>query len=133
MLIDDGLELLTEMDALALLAQGDVGRVGVTIAALPAIFPVNYGMVGGDIIFRTAPGTKLSAATSGTVVAFEVDDYDRATRSGWSVLVVGPSEVVHDLDVSFKVLDAGIEPWAGGIRSSIVRIRPEIVTGRRIV
>jgi nitroimidazol reductase NimA-like FMN-containing flavoprotein (pyridoxamine 5'-phosphate oxidase superfamily) len=132
-LIDEGLELLTEADARTLLATADVGRVGVTIGALPAIFPVNFGLIDGCILFRTAPGSKLSAAASGAVVAFEVDDYDRADRSGWSVLVVGPSEVIHDVDLTFKVLDAAIEPWAGGIRTHIVRIRPELISGRRIV
>lgn len=133
MLVDEGLELLTEDCAMALLCSGSVGRVGVTIGALPAIFPVNYGVIDGAIVFRTAPGSKLAAAASGAVVAFEVDDYDRADRSGWSVLAIGPSEVVHDLDVTFKVLDAEIEPWAGGVRTHIVRIRPELLSGRRIV
>lgn len=133
MLIEEGLELLTEHDAMMLLAAGDVGRVGVTMGALPAIFPVNYGLVDGHIVFRTSPGSKLAAATRGAVVAFEVDDYDRTDRSGWSVLAVGQAEVVHDIGITFRVLDAAIEPWAGGIRTSIVRIRPELVSGRRIV
>lgn len=133
MLVDRGLELLTEDDALALLASSEIGRVGLTIGALPAIFPVNYAIVDDAIVFRTAPGSKLAAASAGTVVAFEVDDYERADRSGWSVLVIGPSEVVHDLDATFRVLDAGLEPWADGARTSIVRIRPELVSGRRIV
>jgi nitroimidazol reductase NimA-like FMN-containing flavoprotein (pyridoxamine 5'-phosphate oxidase superfamily) len=115
-----------------LLVAGDVGRVGITVGGLPAIFPVNYGVVDGHIVFRTAPGSKLAAAARGAVVAFEVDDYDRAERSGWSVLVVGPSEIVHDLELTFKILDAAIEPWAGGIRTNIVRIRPELISGRRI-
>ena len=133
MLIDAGLELLSESDAMRLLAAGDVGRVGITVAGLPAIFPVNYGLVDGHIVFRTAPGSKLAAAARGAVIAFEVDDYDRADRSGWSVLAIGPSEVVHDLEITFKILDAAIEPFAGGVRTSIVRIRPELLTGRRIV
>lgn len=132
MLIDEGLELLDEAESLALLAAGDVGRVGVTIGGLPAIFPVNYGVVDNCIVFRTGAGTKLAAAAREAVIAFEVDDYDRADRAGWSVLVVGPSEIVHDADLAFRVLGAAIEPWAGGIRTSIVRIRPELVTGRRI-
>lgn len=133
MLVDHGLELLDEADALALPASAGVGRVGVSIGSLPAIFPVNYGFVDGHIVFRTTPGSKLAVASAGAVVAFEVDDYERADRSGWSVLVVGRSEVVRDLDAAFKVLTAGIEPWAGGIRTGIVRIRPELVSGRRIV
>ncbi|HET6773773.1 MAG TPA: pyridoxamine 5'-phosphate oxidase family protein [Acidimicrobiales bacterium] len=133
MLVDGGLELLDEDEAWALLRAGVVGRVGVTIGAMPAIFPVNYAVIDDAVVFRTAPGSKLSAAASDAVVAFEVDDYDRADRSGWSVLAVGRSEVVHDLDVTRKVLAAGLEPYADGSRTSIVRIRPVFVSGRRIV
>lgn len=133
MLVADGLELLTEEDAFALLRSSDFGRVGVSIGALPAIFPVNYRMIDDAIVFRTSPGSKLTAASSGAIVAFEVDDHDPASKSGWSVLVVGRSEVVHDLDVSFAVLEAGLEPYADGRRSSIVRILPEVISGRRIV
>ena len=133
MLVDEGLELLTEEDALQLLATHEVGRVGITIGALPAIFPVNYRLIDGTIVFRTASGSKLSAAAKGAVLAFEIDDYDAADRSGWSVLAVGRSEVVHDLDVAFGVLEAGLEPFADGRRGAIVRIRPEFISGRRIV
>ena len=133
MLVDHGLELLDETDCWTLLRAGDVGRVGLTIGAMPAIFPVNYAIVEDTIIFRTAPGAKLSAAADATVVAFEVDDWERADRAGWSVLAVGPSRVVHDLDVTFKVLAAGLEPFADGGRAAIVQIRPEFVSGRRIV
>ena len=132
-LSDEGLEVLTEEESLRLLGTGELGRVGVTVGALPAIFPVNYRVVGEAIVFRTAPGTKLSAAADGAVVAFETDHYDTVDRTGWSVLVVGRSEVVHDLDMAFKVLDAGLEPFAPGVRTAIVRIAPEFVSGRRIV
>jgi uncharacterized protein len=133
MLIDEGLELLDEPEAIRLLAQGEVGRIGVTIGALPAIFPVNYRLIDGCVVFRSAPGSKLSAAASRAVVAFEVDDYNAADRSGWSVLVVGPSEVVDDLDVAFKALEAGLQPYVDGPRGAIVRIDPQFVSGRRIV
>ena len=132
-MIDEGLELLEEDDAFRLLAHGEVGRVGVTIGALPAIFPVNYRLVDGCIVFRSSPGSKLSAAASGSVVAFEVDDYHAADRSGWSVLVVGLSEVVHDLDVTFQLLEAGLDPYVDGPRGAVVRIVPKFVSGRRIV
>jgi uncharacterized protein len=132
-LIDEGLELLDEPEEMRLLALSEVGRVGVTIGAMPAIFPVNYRLVDGCVVFRSSPGSKLSAAASRAVVAFEVDDYNAADRSGWSVLVVGPSEVVHDLDVTFKTLEAGLEPYVDGPRGAIVRIVPVFVSGRRIV
>ncbi len=132
-LVDEGLELLTDEECWALLEGADVGRVGVTIGALPAIFPVNYAVIDRRIVFRTAPGSKLTAASAGAVVAFQVDNYERADRSGWSVLAVGPAAVVHDLDVTFKVLAARLQPWAEGKRTNIVRITPGFLSGRRIV
>lgn len=112
--MDEGLELLSEDQARGMLATGGVGRVGVTIGALPAIFPVNYRMIDGSIVFRTAPGSKMSAAAAGAVVAFEVDDYQLANRSGWSVLAVGRAEVVHDLAMTSKVSTPGSSRWPTG-------------------
>jgi uncharacterized protein len=133
MLIDRGLELLSEAEAWELLVRGEVGRVGLTIGGVPAIFPVNYTVLDGTIVFRTAPGAKLSTAMAGNVVAFEVDHHERQGRIGWSVLVVGQCEVVHDLDVTFEVLHAGLEPWVEGNRTKLIRIKPDLISGRRIV
>jgi nitroimidazol reductase NimA-like FMN-containing flavoprotein (pyridoxamine 5'-phosphate oxidase superfamily) len=133
MLVDEGLELLTEDEALVLLAAGEVGRVGVTMGAMPAIFPVNYRVVDGAILFRTAAGSKLNAAAAGAVVAFEVDDYDRVDRSGWSVLAVGTAEVVQDGHMALKAIAAHLAPYADGSRAAIVRIEPTFLSGRRIV
>ena len=132
MIVDQGLELLTDEQALQLLAGGEVGRVGITIGSLPAIFPVNYRLIDGAIVFRTAPGSKLSAATEGAVVAFEVDDYQLADRSGWSVLVVGRAEVVDD-ELAVKLAAVHLEPLVDGPRTAIVRIAPTFLSGRRLV
>jgi nitroimidazol reductase NimA-like FMN-containing flavoprotein (pyridoxamine 5'-phosphate oxidase superfamily) len=133
MILDEGLELLDEDEAMALLQTADVGRVGINVGVVPAIFPVAFRLIDGDIVFRTSPGSKLDAATRGAVVAFEVDEHDRVTRTGWSVLVVGRAEVVHDLDLTFKTLDSGLEPYAAPEdRTAIVRITPSFVSGRRI-
>jgi uncharacterized protein len=133
MIVDQGLELLTEDQCRQLLSGGEVGRVGITIGALPAIFPVNYSMVDGAIVFRTAPGTKMSAAMEGAVVAFEVDDYQLADRSGWSVLAVGRAEVVDDPDSGFMARLARLESFVDGTRTAIVRIEPMFLSGRRLV
>jgi nitroimidazol reductase NimA-like FMN-containing flavoprotein (pyridoxamine 5'-phosphate oxidase superfamily) len=132
-IVDEGLELLDDDEAWELLRLGEVGRIGITIGALPAIFPVNYRVLDGAIVFRTSPGSKMSAAAAGAVVAFEVDDYQLADRSGWSVLAVGTAEIVHDVAVAFQVLDVGLEPLADGDRLTVVRIEPTFISGRRIV
>jgi uncharacterized protein len=133
MIVDDGLELLTEDQAWELLAGGEVGRVGITIGDLPAIFPVNYRVIDGAIVFRTSPGSKMSAAVEGAVVAFEVDDYQLTDRSGWSVLAVGRAEVVDDVEMIRRVLQVHLDPFPDGPRAAIVRIEPTFVSGRRLV
>jgi hypothetical protein len=130
-IVDEGLELLTEDQARGLLAE--IGRVGITIGALPAIFPVNYRLIDGSIVFRTAPGSKMSAADEGAVVAFEVDDYQPASGPLRSVLAVGRAEVIHDHVMASKLRDARLEPLADGSRTAIVRIEPTFLSGRRIV
>ena len=56
------------------------------MAALPAIFPVNYALLDGEIVFMTGEGTKLRAALERAVVAFQVDHIDEADAAGWSVM-----------------------------------------------
>ena len=55
---------------------------------MPLVFPVNYVLADESPVFRTAPGTKRRAG-EGRAVCFEVDTIDPATRTGWSVMVVG--------------------------------------------
>ena len=129
---DNGLELLTAEQCHDLVAGEGVGRVGVTIAALPAIFPVNYGLLGDDIVFLTGEGTKLRAAVDHAVVAFQVDQFDLVTRRGWSVLAVGIATEVSDPDELAAARGLGLQPMAGGDRSHFVTIRPEFLSGRRL-
>jgi nitroimidazol reductase NimA-like FMN-containing flavoprotein (pyridoxamine 5'-phosphate oxidase superfamily) len=132
MLIENGLELLDDAECVRLLGTGHVGRVGVTIAGLPVILPVNYAYLAGDVIFRTGEGSKLRAASSRAVIAFEVDAFDDNERSGWSVLAIGRSEIVDD-PVDRAPLEQHFVSWVGDPRDAYVRLRPELLTGRRLV
>jgi nitroimidazol reductase NimA-like FMN-containing flavoprotein (pyridoxamine 5'-phosphate oxidase superfamily) len=132
-LIDNGLEILSPEQCHDLLRRNDLGRVAVTVAALPAIFPVNYALLDGDIVFRTGDGTKLRVAVEHAVVAFQIDHYDRSMASGWSVLAVGLAQEVTDPDELDRAARLGLRPFAAGDRSHFVRIRPEFLSGRRIV
>src|SRR4051794_18773957 len=84
-----GLEVLSPHDCLALAGTMPIGRIVFTDQALPAVQPVNFLLDDGCVIIRTAEGTRLATALRGTIVAFEIDDYDVRTESGWSVTVVG--------------------------------------------
>ncbi|WP_055529617.1 pyridoxamine 5'-phosphate oxidase family protein [Streptomyces graminilatus] len=119
-------------DCRALLSTHGVGRVAVSTPGGPAVVPVNYEVVDDAIAFRTAPDS-VPAAAVGSEVAFEVDHVDEAMSEGWSVLVVGPAQVVTEPDEVRKLVGrAHTEPWAGGGREMWVSIRPTRVTGRRI-
>ncbi|MEV7124566.1 pyridoxamine 5'-phosphate oxidase family protein [Streptomyces sp. NPDC093260] len=123
---------LGEDESRELLSTHGVGRVGLTTADGPAVVPVNYDVIDGDVVFRTATDAAPAAAV-GTETAFEVDHVDDALSRGWSVLVVGPAEAVTDPEQVRRLEErAHSAPWAGGRRTLWVRIRPARVTGRRI-
>ena len=75
---------LTRDECMSLLATAVVGRVGLSVDALPVVLPVNFAVSDQDIVFRTVEGTKFHAAAAGAVVAFEADAYEPSGRSGWS-------------------------------------------------
>ena len=126
-----GLETLDREQCLELLATRSVGRVAITINALPAIFPVNFALLDGDIVFRSSPGSKLTAAAQRAVVAFEVDDVDNPQRSAWSVLVVGPASEITDEAEIARARSLPLPPWAPGAQCHYIRVRSELVSGRR--
>ena len=131
-LIDNGLEILDPDACRDLLRRAVVGRVAVTLGALPAIFPVNYAILGEDIFFVTGDGTKLRAAVARTVVAFEADEFDTSRPGGWSVMAVGVAEEITDPGLITAARGLGLRPFADGDRSHFIKIRPEFMSGRRI-
>jgi nitroimidazol reductase NimA-like FMN-containing flavoprotein (pyridoxamine 5'-phosphate oxidase superfamily) len=129
------IEELAPAECLRLLASVPVGRVGVTIDALPAVLPVNFVLSDGAVVFRTVPGTKLDTATAGAVVAFEADGYDSPTSTdAWSVLVRGVARPLVGTDELSKARTLPLESWAcDGGADHFVRIEPTVLTGRRVV
>ena len=127
-----GLEILSTNECLDLLRSRTFGRVAVQIGDAPAILPVNDALLNDEVVFRTDPGTKLSAALMRTMVAFEVDDTDPITRGGWSVLVVGYSEEIRDRATRARVDALGLEPWVTEGLDFVVHIRTRTITGRRL-
>jgi uncharacterized protein len=129
----NGLEVLAPDVCLRLLATATLGRIGVTSGALPTVLPINFRFDGTRILFRTGVGTKLDAATNNAVVAFEVDEIDPLAHTGWSVVVRGVARELTDPDEPDGSERPAIARWAPGGHHRLVAIRPEIVSGRRIV
>ncbi|MER7576671.1 pyridoxamine 5'-phosphate oxidase family protein [Streptomyces sp. NPDC126514] len=115
-----------------LLGTHGVGRIAAPTASGPVVVPVNYSVVDGAIVFRTAAGA-TPALAAGHEVAFEVDRIDDAFSRGWSVLVRGPARTVTEPDEAHRLAAMSHSgPWAGGERDLWVRVEPQAVTGRRI-
>ncbi|MFB4320598.1 pyridoxamine 5'-phosphate oxidase family protein [Actinomadura sp. 21ATH] len=127
-----GLEILDAEECRSLLAAASLGRIVFTDRALPAIQPVNFAFTGDDVVVRTSASSRLAAAAGDAVVAFEIDDFDATDRSGWSVVVVGRAHAVTDSADLAALRDLPLHPWAPGERDHFLRIRADIITGRRI-
>jgi nitroimidazol reductase NimA-like FMN-containing flavoprotein (pyridoxamine 5'-phosphate oxidase superfamily) len=110
-----------------------VGRVGFLADGEIVILPVNHLMDGPDVIFRTGSGSKLGSVDGKNLIGFEADHYDAMTRSGWSVVVSGFTEVVESDAEIDRFERLGLRSWGGAAARDPhwVRIRPASVTGRR--
>jgi nitroimidazol reductase NimA-like FMN-containing flavoprotein (pyridoxamine 5'-phosphate oxidase superfamily) len=113
-------EALDEGECLRLLRTATVGRLGFTVRALPTIVPVAFTMVDEAVIIPAHRSSPMVTAARGAVVAFEVDSYDAATETGWSVTVVGPSRVLGHPDGDADWLGTSMPSrWTGPDRSYI--------------
>lgn len=126
------LTFLTREGCLRRLAGSEIGRVVFNREAMPAIQPVTFALNGYEIIFRAAKGAKLAAALRGSVAAFEVDEIDSCTRTGWSVVCIGRSYEITDptrLAVLAEIMPA---PSAPHRTAHTIAIGIEVITGREL-
>ncbi|GAA4690650.1 pyridoxamine 5'-phosphate oxidase family protein [Kocuria gwangalliensis] len=115
----------------ALLRAGSIGRLAVWVEDHPEIFPLNYAVDHGSLVFRSAEGTKLAAALSDVPVALEIDGYDASSAQAWSVVVKGNAEQIQGLQDLMDTVDLPLFPWQAGPKGRFIRILPTVVTGRR--
>lgn len=133
MLKNDAFRALDRQESLRLLTKAPVGRVVYTRQALPAVLPINFSLdTDASIVLRTSPGSELVRAIDGVVVAFEADEFDAATRSGWSVVVTGKATLVTDPAEHDRLTQTGPTSWMPLREGVFVRIESEMVTGREL-
>ncbi len=127
-----GLEILPFDRCLQLLTTVPVGRISFFADGEIVVLPVNHVVDGQDPIFCTTRGSKLSAAEGQDLVAFEADDYDERTKSGWSVLVNGRAQAVYEDAEIQRLSHLGLHPWVTAVeRPFWIRILPTSISGRR--
>lgn len=127
---------LTRAQCLELLESNDFGRVILTTNSdpTPMIRPVKYRFdsASQSVAFRTGDGAKLFALSHGARAWFELDGIDSLTRTGWSVIISGVTDVVtQPLEIQ-RLDQLRLDSWAPGEHPSWIRIVARTVTGRRI-
>ena len=123
---------LTKPECYEYLSQASLGRIAASIDALPVILPVHFVLSGESVLFPTLPGSKLDAATTDTVVAFEVDAEEPLDGSYWSVLLRGLASSVGDGPDHTHGRPLLLDPWPTMQRNlRLVRVEPTLVSGRR--
>jgi len=112
---------------------GGVGRVVFDDDQGPVALPVNFRVVGRQLVFRTSEGSIAEAVRGGRAVSVEVDHLDEVAGEGWSVLVRGQATEVTDPQQLESLHDLHIVPWAGGDRPVTVALEIQELTGRQII
>ncbi|TCJ97538.1 pyridoxamine 5'-phosphate oxidase family protein [Nocardia alba] len=133
MMVSDDMSVqeLAVNECWALLRTEEVGRLAVWVDDHPDIFPLNFAVDHGTIVFRSAPGTKMSASLSDTPVALEVDGYLARSHEAWSVVVKGRAEGIREIGELTDTVDLPLFPWQAGAKNFFIRLVPTAVTGRR--
>ncbi len=127
---------LTREECLALLAERHFGRVVVAApdGSIPLVRPINYVFDPRSqaVVFRTAGGSKLHALLRSARAAFEIDDADADTRTGWSVIVRGVAEQVRAPTEIRRLDRLGLDSWVFDEGDRWIRIRTGTISGRRV-
>jgi nitroimidazol reductase NimA-like FMN-containing flavoprotein (pyridoxamine 5'-phosphate oxidase superfamily) len=132
----DRLVELDRDECLRLLAATELGRLAVNVPEWPPVIrPVNYVFdeSSKSIVFRSARGSKFTALVLSGKAAFEIDGIGSAGETGWSVIVLGVAEEVTNTAEVDRLEQLGLRPWAPGEKPHWIRIRTNVVSGRRIL
>jgi nitroimidazol reductase NimA-like FMN-containing flavoprotein (pyridoxamine 5'-phosphate oxidase superfamily) len=122
---------LDPADCLELLAERQIGRVAYCDDLGPVVVPVNYVLDQGTILIQVSPHSTLAARLRDSRAAFQIDEFDDYTQTGWSVLVRGDAAYVDAADLPGA--DDRPHTWAEGQRNLHVRITPHDISGRRLL
>jgi nitroimidazol reductase NimA-like FMN-containing flavoprotein (pyridoxamine 5'-phosphate oxidase superfamily) len=107
------------------------GRLVVSVAGEPDIFPVNYIASDRKIYLRTAPGNKLAQLTINSKVLFETDGI--LSDEAWSVVLRGTARVLSGSAEVAAVEELGLKTWVPTLKDFYVEVVPTSVSGRHFL
>ena len=101
-----------------------VGRLALSVRALPVIVPVQYYLDGRRLAVCLGHHELPGRALDETIIAFAADSIDPVTRSGWSVQVQGRAVIPRGLRIE---TDCG---WPAA--AQVAEIEPGTISGHRV-
>jgi hypothetical protein len=124
---------LSPEECLKRLHRVSLGRIALSIGALPAIRSVRFVLSGHDVVFRVRPVSRLYRAASNSVVAFHADYVDEQARDGWAVQIQGVGRPVTDAVVLQGLRSLPLASWsATPSDDAFVRIATSHMSGERV-
>jgi len=124
---------LDPLECRQLLSRARIGRVALSIDALPAVRTVKFALADNDVLFRVAPTSRLRRAATGAVVAFHADHYDEQAGEGWTVLVRGMCEEISNVHAAAELASLQLEPWANTPTGDVLmRVPMSMISGERV-
>ncbi len=127
----NGMEILDDDACWGLLRSQPVGRLAVAIAGEVEIFPINYLVHEGQIVFKSAQGSKLAALAANARVSFEIDGYTPESGEAWSVVIKGVAYELQRFSEIYEAEELPLFPWNASPKDFFVTIRPREMAGRR--
>jgi nitroimidazol reductase NimA-like FMN-containing flavoprotein (pyridoxamine 5'-phosphate oxidase superfamily) len=118
---------LTAEECWDMLRAEEFGRLAFRLVDEVHITPVNYGVDGRTLLFRSAEGNKLLSVAMGSEVAFEIDSYGEDTAR--SVVVRGRARLLPE-DEAHRAENLRLRSWVPTPKYNVVEITPSVVTGR---
>ncbi|MFN3256425.1 MAG: pyridoxamine 5'-phosphate oxidase family protein [Ilumatobacter sp.] len=129
---EPAVEELSAAACWALLRTTPVGRIAMHGANDEIeIFPINFIVDHGSIVFKTATGTKLSLADQQRSAAFEADGFDFYEGTAWSVVLRGTPKLIKHHQDMIEAFDIEIQTWQVGHKPTYVRLEADVITGRQ--
>ncbi|TQC41335.1 pyridoxamine 5'-phosphate oxidase family protein [Rhodococcus sp. WS4] len=122
--------VLPVAECIRLLRSVPVGRMVFTENAVPALRPVTFAAVGGEVVIPT--DDERFERFDGEFLAFEAGGIDLITRIGWSVIAMGHATHVSSVDAATRFHGRRAVPWPINPGDCHLVIDMEYVTGRRV-
>ena len=115
---------LTVAECWDLLRTTSVGRVALSLNALPAIVPVQYFVEGETLAICLGQYRIPDRAVHSAVIAFAADAIEPTTRAGWSVQVQGTARL--------SVRPAPPIACAQQRAARMIDVEPVLMVGQRV-